>query len=166
MFLGLQIVTVLVVAVAMALSLAHVLELPGKLRLPEEQYLVVQPIYYPGFTIGGLSEPIGIALTLLLMVLTPINGAAFWLTAGALAALLAMHGAYWLLTHPVNNFWLRDVELEGAGAAFFGVDPLARDGDAQAIDWVRLRNRWEISHVVRAALGLVSLVLIVAAVAI
>jgi hypothetical protein len=40
-------------AVTMALSLAHALELPGKLRLGKEQYLAVQPIYYPGFTIGG-----------------------------------------------------------------------------------------------------------------
>ena len=45
-----EVVAVLVVAIVMALSLAHALELPGKLRLSKEDYLAVQPIYYPGFT--------------------------------------------------------------------------------------------------------------------
>jgi hypothetical protein len=40
----------------MALSLAHALEVPGKLRLNKEQYLAVQTIYYPGFTLGGIAE--------------------------------------------------------------------------------------------------------------
>ena len=49
----LEVLTVLLVAVAMGLALAHALELPGKLRFSREAYLQVQPIYYPGFTIGG-----------------------------------------------------------------------------------------------------------------
>ncbi|MBB4228085.1 hypothetical protein [Rhizobium mongolense] len=39
MFQALEILTVLIVAVAMALALAHALELPGKMRLSKEQYL-------------------------------------------------------------------------------------------------------------------------------
>jgi hypothetical protein len=53
----LKIVTVLLVAVAMDMVLAHALELPGKLRLPKDQYLAVQAIYYPGFRFGGVAEP-------------------------------------------------------------------------------------------------------------
>jgi hypothetical protein len=45
MFVALEVATVFVVALAMALSLAHALELPGKLRLSRRDYLVVQPIY-------------------------------------------------------------------------------------------------------------------------
>jgi hypothetical protein len=52
-FSGLQVLTVILVAVAMALSLAHALELPGKMRLTKEVYYAMQPVYYPGFTIGG-----------------------------------------------------------------------------------------------------------------
>jgi hypothetical protein len=37
-FSGLQVLTVILVAVAMALSLAHALELPGKMRLTKEVY--------------------------------------------------------------------------------------------------------------------------------
>ncbi|TIX44521.1 MAG: DUF1772 domain-containing protein, partial [Mesorhizobium sp.] len=52
---ALMIATLLLVAVSMALSLAHALELPGKLRLKEATYRSVQAIYYPGFTIGGFA---------------------------------------------------------------------------------------------------------------
>jgi hypothetical protein len=163
MLVLLQIMTVLVVAVAMALALAHALELPGKRRLTRDQYLAVQPIYYPGFTFGGISEPLGILLLLVLLLLTPA-GTTFWLTATALAALAAMHAAYWLLTHPVNNFWLKDYELGRTGARFFLFDPLRRSNPAKP-NWQELRDRWEFSHLVRAGLGLASLVLLVTAVA-
>jgi hypothetical protein len=49
--LTLQIVSVFLVAIVMSLCLAHALELPSKLRLTKEDYLIVQPIYDPGFTI-------------------------------------------------------------------------------------------------------------------
>lgn len=159
----LQIITVLLVAIAMALALAHALELPGKRRLTKEQYLAVQPIYYPGFTFGGITEPLGLLLLLVLLLLTP-TGPALWLTAGAFLALAAMHAAYWLLTHPVNNFWLKDSELKGMSARFFLFDPLDRSNPAKP-NWQELRDRWESSHLVRAGLGLASLVLIVTAVA-
>jgi hypothetical protein len=45
-YIAFQIMTVMLAAVTMALSLAHALELPGKLRLNKEQYLAVQAIYY------------------------------------------------------------------------------------------------------------------------
>ena len=162
----LQVVTVSIVAIAMSLGLAHVLEFPGKMRLAKEQYLTVQPIYYPGFTIGGAAEPLGLLLTLVLLILTPRGSAAFWLTASAFVLLVAMHAAYWLLTHPVNNFWLKDVELKGAGSGFFSFDPLLRKRDSGHNDWTQLRDRWEYSHVLRAALGLIALVLLVTAVAV
>jgi hypothetical protein len=163
MFVALQVVTLILVAIATALALAHALELPGKLRLPREQYLAVQSIYYPGFTIGGAAEPLALLFTLVLMLVTPPRSAAFALTGGAFAALGAMHAAYWLLTHPVNRFWLEDVELKGAPARFFAFDPLGRSGGAA--DWTTLRDRWEFSHVVRAALGIAGLVMLATAIA-
>jgi hypothetical protein len=45
---------------ALASPLARVLELPGKLRLTQEASFAVQPVYYPGFTIAGTKEPLGI----------------------------------------------------------------------------------------------------------
>jgi hypothetical protein len=43
MFDTLQVLTVLFVAVAMALTLAHALELPGKMRLTKEIYFAMHP---------------------------------------------------------------------------------------------------------------------------
>jgi hypothetical protein len=150
----------------MALPLAHALELPGKMRLSKEQYLGMQLIYYPGFTIGGIAEPVGLLAMLTLLLLVPPGGASFWLTAGAFVALLVMHAAYWLLTHPVNNFWLKDFKLKGIGRGFFSFDPLNRTQESpNNPEWKLLRDRWEYSHVVRAGLGFVSLALLVAAVA-
>ncbi|HEY3179563.1 MAG TPA: hypothetical protein VGL25_11850 [Casimicrobiaceae bacterium] len=80
----LQAITLALVAVAMALSLAHALELPGKMRLSKDLYFAVQRIYYPGFTIGGVSEPASLISSLVLLYITPRDTAAFWLTLGAL----------------------------------------------------------------------------------
>ena len=90
----LQIVTIVIVSIAMALGVAHALELPGKLRLPKEHYLAIQQIYYPGFTYGGFAEPIGLLLLLVLLIVTPVSGVQFWLTAAAFLAFLLMHATY------------------------------------------------------------------------
>jgi hypothetical protein len=162
----LQVVTIMVVSVAMALGLAHALELPGKLRLSKEQYLAIQQIYYPGFTYGGFAEPIGLLLLLGLLVVIPFGGASFWLTTAAFFVFLLMHATYWIVTHPVNNFWLKDFQPEKLGRGFFSIDPFRSIDRLRAEGWTTLRDRWEYSHVVRAALAFVSLGLLVTAVAV
>jgi hypothetical protein len=162
MTVTLQIVTLLSVAIAMGTMLAHAFELPGKLKLSKDEYLIVQKIYYPGFTIGGAAEPLGLVLLIALMAVTP-PGLPFWLTAGAFAALAVAHATYWVVTHPVNNFWLKDIELKGVSGSFFAFDPLSRRGITD--DWTALRDRWEFSHAVRAVFGVASLILVAAAVA-
>jgi len=107
MFSVLQVLTVILVAVAMALALAHALELPGKMRLDKETYYAMQPIYYPGFTIGGgIGEAGGTISTIILLFLTPLGSTRFWLTLLALLGLVGMQAVYWLFTHPVNKFWV------------------------------------------------------------
>jgi hypothetical protein len=158
-----QIVTILLVSIGMALSLAHALELPGKRRLPRETYVAVQSIYYPGFTIaGGFGEFGAMVATLVLLLVTPFPTVGFWLVLGALVALLVMHGVYWALTHPVNKVWLKDQRMGGAGAAFFSVGG-SSPRDRSADDWTALRDRWEYSHVARAVLAMVSLLALVTA---
>jgi hypothetical protein len=162
----LEIVAVFLVAVAMSFSLAHAAELPGKMRLAREGYLTVQPIYYAGFTLGALSEPAAILATLALLVVRRSGGGAAWGVAAALLLLVAMHAVYWIVTHPVNNFWLRDQELTGAGAGFFAFASRREPGSGppRAEDWKALRNRWEYSHVARAALAMTSLIVLLVAV--
>jgi hypothetical protein len=163
-----QIISVVLVSAAMALALAHALELPGKLRLDKSIYLAMQQIYYPGFTIGGgIGEGGGIAATLMLLLLTPAESRAFGWTLAAFVALLAMHATYWIFTHPVNKFWMKGHELKGISGGFLSFDPMKRSGPEDSKgegNWIRLRNQWEYSHVLRAVFGAVSLVSLVTAV--
>ena len=160
MYIALQVLTVMLAAMTMALSVAHALEYPGKLRLSKEQYLSVQPIYYPGFTIGGISEVAVIVAALALLVLTPSGTAEFWLFAGALAALVMVQVIFWTMTQPVNSFWLKETELGRMATRFFET----RSG-AVPRDWVAARDQWERSHILRASAATVGLFLLTIAVA-
>lgn len=164
MFDVLQILTAILIAVALALALAHALELPGKMRLTKEAYFAMQPIYYPGFTIGGgVGEFGGLVVTLALLFFTPLGSAEFWLTLVALLGLVGMQVVYWLLTHPVNQFWLEGENLNRFSAGFFSFTA-NRSNQPRPVDWTDLRNQWEYSHVARAGFALVSLIAIVIAV--
>jgi hypothetical protein len=153
----LQVVTLIIVAIVMAMALAHALEYLGKMRLGERDYRTVQAIYYPGFTFGGGSEPLAIILTFVLLLLTPASPA-FWLTLGALIALVVVQAVFWLVTQPVNKHWVKGERLGGAGQAFFDAA-----GNVEG-DWTALRNRWEYSHIARAALATTAFVLLLVAV--
>ncbi|HEX3915479.1 MAG TPA: hypothetical protein VHW71_18415 [Steroidobacteraceae bacterium] len=168
LYLTLKIATTLLVAVVMALSLAHALELPGKMRLTREQYLAVQTIYYPGFTIGGASEPLSIVLLVVLLAVSPERSIPFWLTLAALAMLIVVQIIFWTMTQPVNRFWFEKTRgtttADGDGAVhrLFGS---VRAGTASP-DWKVLRERWELSHSFRAIAALIATVLMVVAIAI
>jgi len=156
----LQILTVILIAVALALALAHALELPGKRRLNKEAYLATQTIYYPGFTIGGgIGEAGGTVSTIVLLFFTPPGTAAFWLMLVALLGLIAMQVVFWIFTQPTNRFWLKEQKLRGFSSAFFSVGVAKRSQEqVPSGNWIDLRNRWEYSHVARAAFAFVSLI--------
>ena len=158
-----EIVSIVLVALAMAPALAHVLEFPGKSRLTKDAYLSVQPIYYPGFTVaGGIGEVGGLISVLAILVLTPQNVLAFWLRLVALVAMLGMQIVFWLVTQPANKFWLQSTTLGGFGEAFFSVGSHhVRPDDPDG--WKKIRDHWEYSHMVRAALAAVSFLLLVVA---
>ena len=156
MLIVLQFIAICLTTVALSTSLTHALELPGKLRLDRNAYVATQSIYYPGFTIGGLGEPLAMIAVLVLIVITPKNDPVFWWTVVAFGALIVMHGVYWVMTHPVNKFWLKGKDLKGLGKGFFSIGS-ARADDKETDDpdalWLRYRNRWEYSHVLRAVLA-------------
>ena len=105
--LALKVSAEVFVAAAMALSLAHALEYPGKMRLDRSTYVAIQPIYYPAFVVGRvISEGLGTILTFVLMLVTPNDADQFNWTAAAFASMLAMQAVYWTVTYPVKNFWL------------------------------------------------------------
>jgi hypothetical protein len=60
---------------------------------------------------------------------------------------------------------VKDVKLNRAGAGFFalGTDRTRREKNPP-LDWTSLRNRWEYSHVGRAACAMVSFVALIVAI--
>jgi hypothetical protein len=160
-YVVLQILAIMLAAVTMGLALAHALELPGKLRLDREHYLATQTIYYPGFTLGGLAEVGSILAVGALLVMTATGSVQFWLMAGALAALIAVQAIFWLLTQPVNRYWLQTTQLSPAATRFFRAGDAAPQGE-----WTAMRDRWERSHVLRAIAAVLALTLLTSAVAI
>lgn len=165
MLLFLEVVTVFLVGVAMSMALAHALEYPGKLRLDERTYLAVQTIYYPGFTIGGAGEALAVIATLVLMIAMRNDSSAFWWALAAFVAVLTMHLIFWLITQPVNRYWLKYHQLSPTGALFFGVHHGDQSAD-RLPSWTSLRKRWEYSHIVRAVFSAIALITLVIAVAI
>jgi hypothetical protein len=162
-----EVFTVFLTAIAMSLALSHALEYPGKLRLDEQTYTAVQTIYYPGFTIGGIAEPVAAIAVLVLLVIMRDRGAQFpWLMT-AFIALVAMHVVFWSVTQPVNRYWLKDQKLSKAGAKFFDTGDInAPDRSGAGVkDWRSFRNRWEYSHIVRAILSAVAVLAITVVVA-
>jgi Domain of unknown function (DUF1772) len=163
MFSVMQVLTVILVAVAMALSLAHALELPGKMRLTKDAYYAMQPIYYPGFAMGGgIGEAGGMISIIILLFLTALGSADFWLTLVAQLGLIGMQVVYWLLTHPVNKIWLQDEKLSGFSSGFFSFG--INKEETRPVSWTELRDRWEYSHVARAGLAVVSFIALVVAI--
>jgi hypothetical protein len=157
MFQTMQLLTVVLVAIAMVPALAHALEFPGKMRLNRDAYFAVQSIYYPGFTIAGIAEPAGLLASVVLLALTPKGTAGFWLTCAAVLGMIGMQIVFWIYTQPVNKLWLQGTQINNLATGFFA---LRSGGQASTqddgADWRRLRDRWEFSHMARAALVFLS----------
>lgn len=160
MYYALEVLTVMLAAVTMSLTLAHALELPGKLRLSKDQYLTVQAIYYPGFTLGGIAEVAVILAALAMLFMTPRRSAQFWLVAGAAIAFVIVQAIFWLMTQPVNKYWLENTEISHTATQF-----VASGAAAKPADWTQMRDQWERSHVVRAIASATGLLLLTSAVA-
>ena len=137
--LVLEVLTVFLVAVAMALALAHALEFPGKMRLSRQMYLATQSIYYSGFTIGGLGEGLGLVTTLVLVLMMPRGTLPFWWSVAGFIALALMHIVFGTMTQPVHRRWFAGVPLTGAARRFFS----AGDKKAHGTIEVNQQDQWE-----------------------
>lgn len=155
------IIAIVLAALVAAPAIAHALELPGKMRLSEAEYRIVQRIYYPGFTLAGIAEVGAPMAVLVLLFLVPRASAEFRLLSIALVGFVVIQAVFWLLIQPVNRAWVAPVKLSAMGARFFGAG--TRGGREPAFD--QLRARWEYSHLARAALSVLSLLAVAIAAA-
>jgi hypothetical protein len=71
-----------------------------------------------------------------------------------------MHAVFWLVTQPVNRFWLAEEVLDPASERYFG----AREAfNSKGPTWTVLRDRWEYSHLARAVPAVTPFVLLLIA---
>jgi hypothetical protein len=134
-------------ALALGLTAAHVLEMPGKRQLDGAAWLAVQHTFYGGFAlVGGMTEILGLLTTAGSLVLLRRRRAAFLLTLAGALGFLGMLLAYWFGNRPVN-------------AAVAAWTPATLPAD-----WTAYRDRWDAAHAVSAACAAVALVVLLVAV--
>jgi hypothetical protein len=139
-------IALLLSAVATGVAFSHVLEVPGKRRLPAEVAVAVQQQLYVGYRTPAAIMELGALLSTLAVVpLAWDDGAACGLTLAALAALLGALLVFVFVTDRANRRILA-----------WRVEDLPPD-------WARVRARWEVSHGVRSMLFLAAVGLLAAA---
>ena len=124
-------------ALAAVPTLAHLLELPNKIKLSGGDYLTVQQIYR-GWALLGFVVTAALLSTLVLMIMVRNRPKEFTPTIVAFLCIVGTQIAFWMFTFPVNqetNNWTVLPE-----------------------NWVALRAQWEYSHAASAVLNLSALI--------
>lgn len=132
--------TLMFVALSLAPALAHLLEMPAKMRYEGPLWLTISQTLYGAFgTVGGAFEAAAVFTTVVLVLLVRRRHPAFgWTLLAALCMLLA-HAAFWIWLAPVN--------------ATVAASTLATLPE----NWTALRSQWEYTHAARAVLQAVAL---------
>ncbi|WP_424362559.1 hypothetical protein [Methylocystis parvus] len=138
----LQLLAIASVALYFAPTGAHLFELPNKLALPPEAYMVAQQLY-AGWAAFGVVMLVALIATFAHLLLARGNRGAVVLSAIAFAALLLTQAVFWTYTYPLN------VETQNWTRA------PAHFEDA--------RRQWEYSHAASAILTFLALISLTAA---
>ena len=132
--------SLLLAALVLGPALAHLLELPNKIGLSREDYLVVQQIYR-GWALLGIVVIGALLSTLALTVMTRGQGKIF---AYSLAAFLCIAGTqmiFWTFTFPANQ--------------------ATENWTVLPENWEALRAQWEYSHAASAVLNIGAVVALI-----
>jgi lysylphosphatidylglycerol synthetase-like protein (DUF2156 family) len=131
----LRILAIVPTGLIFALSFAHLMELPGKLRLDGTAWLTVQQNLYIAFgTAGAILEPLAIGFSFACAAVLWWRGkpAGLPLLAGVLTLAALIECA--LVVSPMNSL------LNGWTPATLPPD------------WTRCRNQWELGHAIHSVL--------------
>jgi ABC-type cobalamin transport system permease subunit len=134
---GARFLSLLFAALALAPALAHLLELPNKIGLSRDDYLIVQQIYR-GWALLGIVILGAVLSTLILTILVRKRPNEFALSLVAFLCIVGTQLVFWTFTFPANqqtNNWTVLPE-----------------------NWTTLRVQWEYSHAASALLNLVAFV--------
>jgi hypothetical protein len=137
MLATIETLALLFTALALVPAAAHLLELPNKMQLSRDEYLIVQKIYR-GWALIGIVVVAALVATLSLAVATRSQPAPFRAAIAASVFIIATQLVFWVFTFPVNR-----------KTASWTILPN---------DWQHLRKRWEYSHAVSAILNLAAFI--------
>jgi hypothetical protein len=132
--------SLLFVVLVLAPAMAHLLELPNKIGLSREDYLVVQQIY-SGWALLGIVVIGALLSTLILTIMVRRQSKIFSLTLIAFLCVVAAHAVFWIFTFPANQ--------------------LTSNWTVLPENWMALRAQWEYSHVAGAVLNLIAFIMLV-----
>ena len=119
--------------ITLSVLLAHLLELPGKMKLSQQEYMVVQSIY-SGWAFLGIPEIGAIILVGMWLYRERQTRKRFRFLLYALILFVISLLIFFVFTFPTNLQTRNWTYMSG--------------------DWQSLRDRWEYSHAVRAILNL------------
>jgi hypothetical protein len=141
--LVLRLLAIASVALLLMPAGAHLFELPGKMALSPDQYMIVQRIY-TGWALFGIAILAALAMTAWHTYLVRTDRRAFVLSFAAFLLIVATQAIFWAFTFPMNvasrNWTLPPPDLQVA------------------------RLQWEYSHAANALLTICAFVAITLAV--
>lgn len=130
-------VSLVFVALALVPSMAHLLELPNKMRLTRDEYLVVQQIYR-GWALLGIVVFGALISTLLLTITVRRDRRAFILALVSFLCIVGTQIVFWTYTFPTNQ--------------------ITNNWTMLPDNWANLRRQWEYSHATSALLNLLAMI--------
>lgn len=134
---SIRFLSLLLVALALAPAMAHLLELPNKMKLSREDYLIVQQIYR-GWALLGIIIIGALISTLIQAALVRHKRVEFGFTLAALLCIAGSLAIFFSFTYPANQITENWTHLPE--------------------NWLELRRQWEYSHAAGAILYLIALV--------
>jgi hypothetical protein len=143
LLLCLRILAVASVALYLIPTGTHLFELPAKMTLAPDEYMVTQGIYR-GWSLFGIVVFAALLLVLLHSVLRRARRSVFVLSLVALVCLIGTQVIFWLFTYPMN-----------VATANWTTMPA---------DFEMARRQWEFSHAASAVLTFLALIAITASV--
>lgn len=139
----LRFTALLFAALALGPALAHLLELPNKVDLPREDYLIVQQIYR-GWALLGIVVLGALLSTLTYAIAARRRRSEFLPALVAFLCIVGTQVVFWTFTYPANQ-----------ATANWTILPDS---------WPALRTQWEYSHAASAALNLMAFIALAVAV--
>jgi uncharacterized membrane protein YesL len=99
-----QFATVMLMALAMTAAVAHLMELPPKMKFEPRLYVMLHRTLYPNFgRIAGIAEILALVAVIGLAWRVREQGAIFGLTLVSAILMTAAHAVFWALVQPANT---------------------------------------------------------------